>query len=651
MNRKADRARRWSIAEGAVSPLARVFVCLALPLLVSCLLPPALEAAAPVVDRFEAIPATPSPGELATVVVEAHDPDCAGTCTSGCGQRIRADLVEWSATGGTFEAIDNGASASPYTATAQWRAPTEEGTYTLTVTLPDSGSFLCGGRQSSTAELPIQVTTLVGSAPEITRIEASPLRLLPEQEARLTCSAEDADGDAVTYSWSTDLGTVTDLGATALGTTAGGSGSAAFRSDRPGIATVTCLATDSVGAFDAGTVRLAVVGALPERTVGRDLVSPHRLAVDSFGILYVADRGAGGVAAFHLGSGELIYRLMVPDVVSVAVDWNDHLVLGRTGAAHVVDWGGNVVLDLDGGPPSGEIADLAVDPEARRYAVLYRRAGRVVVHDDAGRVVTAFGGNCDAPEQLKSPGGLAVTPAGEWVVADGGHGQIKVFGPDGTLRSVFGGPGGGVGELVQLDDVAVGADGTVFASDSFQDWIQSFEADGTPREVLGTYGEGPGELKTPTGLLVADGFGRLVVASTNSSRLEIYRLDVSPPQPPQPALEVSPDQLDFARRPVGRTTGARHLTLTNAGAAPLGLRGLVTEGDFLYATDCPDFLLPGASCRVSVSFVPATAGLRQGALRLDTSAGPRTVVLTGIGLAPPGQGRATPSDDPPEARR
>jgi len=613
--------RSWQPASRA---MANAFLLVAL-------FPGALQAAAPVVDSFTATPSSLAPGELATLVVEAHDPDCATTCTSGCGQTIRADLVTWSADGGSFEAIDSGTTGSPYTTTAQWRAPPAEGTYTVTVTLPDSGTFLCGGRETTTAELPVQVTTILGSPPEITRLEASPLRLLPEQEARLLCEATDADGDPITYSWSTDLGTVVDLG----------SGTARLSSDRPGIATVTCVATDSVGAFDAGTVRVAVVGALPERTVRGDLVSPHRLAVDSFGILYVADRGAGGVAAFHLGSGELIYRLMVPDVVAVAVDWNDHLVLGRDALAHVVDGYGNILMDLTDGPPLGEIADVAVDLERRHYAVLFRRAGRVVVYDDGGSVVGSFGSVGDAPEQLKNPGGLAVTPEGELVVADSGHGQIKVFSPDGVLQTVFGGLGGGVGELVRLDDVTVGTDGVVFASDSFQDWIQSFEADGTPREVLGTYGDGPGELKTPTGLLVAGDFGRLVVASTNSSRLEIYRLDAAPPEPPEPALELSRTRLDFARRPVGRVTGARPLTLTNVGAAPLGLRGLRTEGDFRHSSGCPKFLMPDASCRVSISFLPAVAGLRQGALLLDTSAGPRTVVLTGIGLAPPGQGRST----------
>ena len=45
-------------------------------------------------------------------------------CTTGCGLTIRSDLTLWSATGGTFVAEDNGATASPYSATADWQALT-----------------------------------------------------------------------------------------------------------------------------------------------------------------------------------------------------------------------------------------------------------------------------------------------------------------------------------------------------------------------------------------------------------------------------------------------------------------------------------------------------------------------------------------------
>ena len=104
----------------------RALVVLAVLLFV-CAGIPALASTPPVVDSFTSDPAVVAPGGIANLTVQAHDPDCADTCTTGCGEYIRSDLAIWSADGGNIIATDNGVSASPYTATAQWQAPEVEG--------------------------------------------------------------------------------------------------------------------------------------------------------------------------------------------------------------------------------------------------------------------------------------------------------------------------------------------------------------------------------------------------------------------------------------------------------------------------------------------------------------------------------------------
>lgn len=591
-----------------------------------------LFAAAPVVDRLEAQPASVVPGDLVNLTVEAHDPDCPGTCTTGCGLYVRSDLTAWSATGGTFEATDNGVNGSPYSAAATWRAPAAEATYTLTVSLSDSGTFLCGGRQTTTAQVAVQVTANPGSPPVIDALSANPVRLLPGQSSALSCLASDPDGDPLIYEWTTDLGTVTPAGP----------GDAVFSAPEPGIATVTCRVTDPGGAPAAATVALAVTGALPRATLETALVAPHRVAVNGFGELFVADRAGGGIAVLSLATAELVQRLPLPGVVSVAVDWRGDLLVGRGDRAEVIDRGGFPVLALAPGPPQGEVADVAVDLMRRRYGVLYRRAGRVVIHDETGAVTAAFGTTGDGPDELKSPGGLAFTPGGDVVVADGGHGLIRIFDPAGTLLASFGGLGGGVGEFVQLDDVEVDAGGLVYASDNFQDWVQVFAPDGSPREVLGTYGDGPGELKTPTGIAAADAFGALVIASANSSRLQVFGVVADPPEAPEPAALASPQLLDFGPRPVGLPSAPRTVTLTNPGAAPLGIREVLVEGDagsdYTATSGCGELLDPASSCTLQIVFTPTAVGPRPGSLRLAVSAsGTDPVVgLAGSGLLPAG---------------
>lgn len=592
-------------------------------------------AAAPLVDALNAAPATVAPGERVTVHVEAHDPDCPATCTTGCGTYIRSDLTTWSTGGGTIESEDNGLSASPYTASATWRAPATEGTYTISVSLSDSGGLFCGGRQTTTAELSVLVTTSTNAAPAVTSVRASPERVYTTQTAQLACAATEPDGEPLTFTWSTDLGTITP------GASTGGSSTASLSSDRPGIALVTCTATDPGGARDSATLQLAVTDAVAERRLAEGLSVPHRLAVDELGDVYVVDRARSGIQVMSLASGEPVYRLELPGVTSIAVDWTGNLLAGFVDGARLLDRGGRSLLELDVEPRVGAVVDVAVDPVERRYVTLHRTSGRILVYDAAGDRLAGFGSVGDGPGELRSPSGLAVTPGGDIVVADSGHGLIRVFDPlTGTLERSFGGLGGGVGRFVRLDDVAVGPDGVVWASDSFQDWLQSFDPDGTPREVVGTYGGGVGELKTAAGVAISGSLERLLVASVNSGSVQVFRTSGAEIPGPTPTLAYTPDTLEFGPQPVGTTSALRRLAVRNLGTARLGIRSAEAGGEFTVVAGCPAFLEPGERCTVSVTFTPSAVGVRSGRLLLDTSdatanaGSPVEIALTGSGFVP-----------------
>ncbi|MHB8998426.1 MAG: hypothetical protein ACYC9N_02790, partial [Thermoanaerobaculia bacterium] len=73
---------------------SRTFACAAALLIATT--PFALANVAPVVDSFIATPSVAAPGQAITLTLNAHDPDCATTCTTGCGLTIRGDLLAWS---------------------------------------------------------------------------------------------------------------------------------------------------------------------------------------------------------------------------------------------------------------------------------------------------------------------------------------------------------------------------------------------------------------------------------------------------------------------------------------------------------------------------------------------------------------------------
>jgi len=581
-------------------------------------------AASPVVDSFNASPQVVAPGELVTLEVTAHDPDCSSTCLTGCGLYIRSDLTTWSADGGVLASEDNGAPGSPYTASAQWQAPSTEATFTLSVSVSDSGGMLCGGRQSTVANLQVQVTSNPSHPPVIESLVGNPVSLYPGQTSQLTCSATDPDGDPVSYSWSTNFGAVTPVSA----------GSASFEAPLPGEATITCTASDPSGASATGGIVLSVSDVEAERMVTSGLSSPHRVDVDSMGDLYVVDRGAGGITAIRLETGDLMYHIPINDASAVAVDWQDRLLIGTATGSGVFDRAGNPVLDL--GTGLGEVSDVAVDPFAHRYVTLYRRAGRVVVHNETGTVIAAFGSTGDGPGQLMGPSGVGVMPNGQVVVADSGHGVVKVFELNGDLVRSFGEAGGAAGQFVELDDVAVGSDGLIYASDHYQDWVQTFNPDGTLREVIGTYGHGLGEFETAAGIAPVAAVGKLVVASVNTPGIQVFQLG-SPTQVdwPAPVAEYSGSTLTFSNQVIGTVSGPLGVIVTNNGNAPLGVHEVEVTGPFAVVNRC-DVINPGEWCSFDVVFSPSTPGSTQGSMVIRSSSGgePYVVSLFGSGFVP-----------------
>jgi hypothetical protein len=102
-------------------------------------------------------------------------------------------------------------------------------------------------------------------------------------------------------------------------------------------------------------------------------------------------------------------------------------------------------------------------------------------------------------------------------------------------------------------------------------------------------------------------------------------------------LAAAPSRISFANTPVGFTSGASTVTVSNPGIDVTdGIKAVVT-GDFS-ASVCATTLAPGKSCAMKVVFKPTGEGVRAGTLTLTTSASgaaPVVVALEGNGTAPP----------------
>jgi subtilase family serine protease len=107
-----------------------------------------------------------------------------------------------------------------------------------------------------------------------------------------------------------------------------------------------------------------------------------------------------------------------------------------------------------------------------------------------------------------------------------------------------------------------------------------------------------------------------------------------------PSVSLSTTSLGFSNQPVGTTSAASPLTVTNNGTAPLNFTSIAVTGDFAIAasgtcsTSAP--VAAGSNCVINATFTPTATGSRTGSLTLtdNASGSPQVVGLSGTGTAP-----------------
>lgn len=91
----------------------------------------------------------------------------------------------------------------------------------------------------------------------------------------------------------------------------------------------------------------------------------------------------------------------------------------------------------------------------------------------------------DAPYLFQDVRAAQFTADGRIVVADGGHGAIRVFDADGRFLAEMGGEGEGPGEFLSLRDIWIASPDTIGAWDSETLRVSYFESDGTLARTVG----------------------------------------------------------------------------------------------------------------------------------------------------------------------
>jgi len=99
-----------------------------------------------------------------------------------------------------------------------------------------------------------------------------------------------------------------------------------------------------------------------------------------------------------------------------------------------------------------------------------------------------------------------------------------------------------------------------------------------------------------------------------------------------PQLWISQASITFPAIPLGSSSSAQIVWLSNTGSAPLLFKSITATGDFAEVNNCGT-LNTGSQCILSVTFTPAGTGIRQGAVMIADNApgSPHAIGLWGSG--------------------
>lgn len=290
-------------------------------------------------------------------------------------------------------------------------------------------------------------------------------------------------------------------------------------------------------------------------TLGRygSLNSPHDLALDAQGFLYVADTDNHRVVKLS------------PEGQPVAA-WQSTWWQGLQA------WTAGGCLDDTGQPlarADGELCEpwgVAVGADGRVY-VADTWNHRVQVFSPEGTFLGKFGsfgqsGNSvlSAPTQFYGPRDLMVDVDGTIYVSDTGNKRVQVIDQSFRFQRAFGGPGIIAGRLDEPVGLAMGLDGLIAIADTWNGRVQVFSRDGAHvREWPVAGWESQLVLNKP--YLATDDAGRVYVSEPEAARVMVFSSEGDP----LAALDLRSTGGDVSPLPVGVLVDAnRNLWISDA---------------------------------------------------------------------------------------
>ncbi len=264
------------------------------------------------------------------------------------------------------------------------------------------------------------------------------------------------------------------------------------------------------------------------------LGTPYGLAVDSKGLLYVADTKVGAVFIFNPESRDTGFIKHGVDakfgrIFGLAIDDADRLFVSDGQYNHVLVF--NPDHKLEGQFGDGVMSDpagLAIDEENRFLYVANTGTDQVLVYDaDTFKLLRKIGTagknrTLTDPGDFAAPTNVAVDKDGNLYVTDTLNDRVEEFDAEGAFIRTFGKNGDGPGEFTRPKGIAIDCDGHVWVADANMNRLQVFTPEGNLRLIVGGFGWLPGQFQALAGLTI-DKQNRVFTSEQYLGRVQMFR--------------------------------------------------------------------------------------------------------------------------------
>ena len=270
------------------------------------------------------------------------------------------------------------------------------------------------------------------------------------------------------------------------------------------------------------------------KTFPWQMIGPWGIAIDSKGLVYVADQRVGAIFIYNTETHDtqLIrngYEAHFGWLNGLAMDDDDRLFVSDGKMHRVMIF--NAKHEVENQITEGleDPVGLAIDTTNRFLYVVDTQQDQVIVYDaDTLKLLRRIGTGgknhyLTTPGDFGAPQGAAVDADGNLYVTDTMNNRVEIFDADGNFISEFGKHGDGPGYFARPKGIAIDSDGHIWVADEMQDRLQVFNREGQLLTYIGmNHGELPGQFKTLVGVAI-DKHNRVFTTEQEPGRLQMFR--------------------------------------------------------------------------------------------------------------------------------